>query len=172
MKIKSSFRLEKTNDDAIEKIRIKESITKTDAVNNILKLGLEAYFNKNETEKFEKKLEPKFDEIQKKFEFLSGQMKDLSTQTLGVDLKSYRMNIFLTDFAEAFFDDDDKFNLLKERTTKEVIKYRSHIKYAPKFGIIVLSYLKAILMRDIPSRFYSEIEAAYSVMAEKKKSEK
>ncbi len=171
MLVRNTFRFEKKDDDALEKIRIKENITKTKAINNIIKLGLEAYFNKNETgeaEKIDKKLAPKFDEIQKKFESLSGQMKDLSIQNMGVDLKSYRMNIFLTDFAKAFFSDDDKYNILNEGTNNEVEKYKFRIKYAPKFGVIVFNYLKAILKRDIPNQFYSEIEEAYSIILKEK----
>jgi metal-responsive CopG/Arc/MetJ family transcriptional regulator len=171
MKSTISFRLEKSVCDSLDKIKIKEKISRTDAIDKILKLGLEEYFNKNETGeagKIEKKLELKFEEIQKNFESLSGKMEELSTQTMGVDLKSYRMNIFLTDFVKVLFDDDEKFNNLNAGMIAKVEEYKFRINYAPRFGIIVFKYLKGILKKNIPVQFVSEIEEAYSIMLKEK----
>jgi hypothetical protein len=52
--------------DSLDKIKSKEKIS---GIDKILKIGLEEYFKENKTgepEKIEKKLAPKFDEIQKK----------------------------------------------------------------------------------------------------------
>jgi hypothetical protein len=87
---------------------------------------------------------------------------------MGVDLKSYRMNIFLTDFVKVLFDDDEKFNNLNAGMIAKVEEYKFRINYAPRFGIIVFKYLKGILKKNIPVQFVSEIEEAYSIMLKEK----
>ena len=162
MLIRNTFRFEKSDDDALEKIRIKENITKTKAINNILKLGLESYFNKpNESENDEKKMSSRFDAVEEKIKALSVQIKD-------VDLKSFRMNLFITDFAKAFFEDDEKFNHLNDGMVGKLEKYKIQIKYIPKLGFVVLKYMKSILNKNIPTQFYSEIDDIYSAMSNKK----
>lgn len=164
MKVKNSFRIEKTSDDALEKIRIKEKITKTDAINNIIQLGLEAYLNKKETSEsaeIEKSLSPRFDVIQEQFDSLSDQIKDF-------DLKSYRLNIFLIELAKKYFDDPEKYISFDSLITKKVEGYKKQIKYVPELGIVVLKYLKSILGKNIPDQFFSEIETIYSSMKNQK----
>ena len=147
-------RFEKVVDDAINKITIKENITKNKAMNKIIQLGLDEYFKKTKTTedvKIEKSLSPKFEEIKEKIESLSAQIK-------GVDLKSYRMNVFITDFAEAVFDDNDKFKNLNDGTRREVEKFKIQEKQMPKLGSVVLKYMKNILNKNLPDQFYSEIK--------------
>jgi metal-responsive CopG/Arc/MetJ family transcriptional regulator len=171
MKFTISFRLEKSVCDSLDKIKIKEKISRTDAIDKILKLGLEEYFKENKTgesEKIEKKLAPKFDEIQKNFESLSGQMKDLSTQTMGVDLKSYRMNIFLTDFVREYFQDNDKFTSFNNNILDKMDEYKKHIQHISKLGIIALKYVEGISNRKIPAQFCDEIKAAHLAMINEK----
>jgi uncharacterized metal-binding protein len=84
MEIQQTCRLPKSIDDAIKKIIISKNISKNKVMNEIIQLGLEAYFKKTRTDedmKIEKRLLPKFSEIQEKIESLSAQVK-------GVDLKS------------------------------------------------------------------------------------
>lgn len=156
-------RFEKSVDDAIDKITIKENTTKNKVMNKIIQMGLDAYFKKNETsenDKIEKKLAPRFDEIEQKMQFFSDQMKDL-------DLKSYRMNIFITDFAQAFFEGNEKFISLNNDVLNKVKSYRIQIKYIPKLGWIVLKYMQNILKQDIPDQFYSDIKDTHIAMNKK-----
>jgi hypothetical protein len=164
MEIKNTCRIPESVDDALNQIVVSKKITKNKAMNEIIQLGLEAYFKKTKTDedmKTEKKLLSKFSEIQEKIEFLSVQVK-------GVDLKSYRMNVFITDFAEAFFDDNDKFKNLTDGTRREVEKFKIQEKQMPKLGSVVLEYMQNILNKNLPDQFYSEIEAIYSGMNNKK----
>lgn len=164
MKSVTSFRIENSVIDSLDKIKIKEKISKTEAFDKILKLGLEVYFNENkpsESEKIEKKLSPKFDELQEKIQELSTQIKD-------VDLKSYRMNVFLTDFANIFFDKPDKFKVLNQGINTQMENYKINVKHIPKLGFIVLKYIQNILNKNPSDEFYSEIERSYSEMINKK----
>ena len=164
MEIKNTCRIPESVDDALNKIVVSKKITKNKAMNEIIQLGLEAYFKKTTTDedmKIEKSLSPKFEEIKEKIESLSAQIK-------GVDLKSYRMNVFITDFAEAFFDDNDKFKNLNDGTKREVEKFKIHEKQMPKLGSVVLKYMENILNKNLPDQFYSEIEAICLGMNDKK----
>lgn len=164
MKVKNSFRVEKSIDDALEKIKIKKKISKTEAINEILELGLEEYY-KQKTDSGNTKIDPcvspKFDELHEKIQALSDQIKDL-------DLKSYRMNIFVSDFAKAMINDAEKFSVLYDGVVKQLEAYKIQLKHTPKLGFVVLKYIKNILAKNIPDQFYSDVEKIYWAIIEGK----
>ena len=154
MLIRNTFRFEESDDDALEKIRIKENITKTKAINNILKLGLEAYFNENKTSETKKDLSVRFDDLEKKME--------------EIDLKSFRTNIFLADFVREFFQDNDKLTSFNNNILDKMDEYKKQIQLIPQLGIIALKYVKEISNRKIPGQFCDEIKAAHLAIMDKK----
>ncbi|MFZ2634186.1 MAG: hypothetical protein WA081_17370 [Desulfosalsimonadaceae bacterium] len=163
MEVKHTCRIPKIFDDAISKIVISKNTTKNKALNEIIQLGLEAYFKKNEpsgSEKIEKSLSLKFDEIQEKLGSLSDQVKD-------VDLKSYRLNLFMTEFVNVYFDNHDKFISFNNGVLSKLEEYKNQIKFIPQFGFVVLKYMKNILNKDIPDQFYSEVQKIYLAMKNK-----
>ena len=168
MKVQATCRFEKEDDDAIEKISIKENIKKSAATMKIFKLGLEAYYKENkasESEKIEKNLAPKFDKLQEK---MQEKFQELSTQIKDVDLKSVRMNVFLTDLAKDIFQDNDKFISFNNDVLSKLDDHKKRIKYIPPFGLIVLKYMKDISNKSAPIEFYSEIGKIYSAMINEK----
>jgi hypothetical protein len=164
MLIKNTIRLEKPDDDAIEKIKIKENIKKSVAINRIIKLGLEEYYKQkidSGNTKIDPGVSPKFDELHEKIQALSDQIKD-------VDLKSYRMNIFVSDFAKAMINDAEKFSALYDGVVKQFEAYKIQLKHTPKLGFVVLKYIKNILAKNIPDQFYSDVEKIYWAIIEGK----
>jgi len=164
MEVQFTCRYSKATDDSINKVVIKKKKSKNKVMNEIIQLGLEAYLNKKDTsesEKIEKNLKPRFDEIQEQFNSLSDLIKDF-------DLKSYRQNIFITEFVRNYFDDPEKFISFDNLITKKVEGYKKQIKFVPELGIVVLKYLKKILEKNIPDQFYSEVESIYLSMKKQK----
>jgi hypothetical protein len=164
MLVKNSYRIEKSIDVMIDKVCIKENIVKSHAVKKLIQLGLEVYFNENKSSESEK-IETKFDELQNNFQ---KKMQDLSTQIKAVDLKSFRMNIFLTDLAKDIFQDNDKFISFNKGVLGKLDDYKKELKLIPQFGLIVLKYMKDISNKNVPIQFYSEIEKTYSAMMNEK----
>jgi len=163
MEVKHTCRIPKISDDAINKIVISKKTTKNKALNEIIQLGLELYFKKVEpsgSEKIEKSLSLKFDEIQEKLGSLSDQVKD-------VDLKSYRLNLFMTEFVNVYFDNHDRFISFNNGVLSKLEEYKNQIKFIPQFGFVILKYMKNILNKDIPDQFYSEVEKIYLAMKNK-----
>jgi hypothetical protein len=164
MEVKNTCRIEKADDDAINRIVVKEKLSKNKALIKIIKLGLNAYFNEKpvpKKENSEDKFLSEIDDLQQK-------IQDLSLQITDVDLKSYRMNLFITDFAKLFFEGTDKFDSLNQELLVKMERYKTQIKYTPKLGFVVLKHIKDILNRNIPDEFYSEIENISMAMINKK----
>ena len=164
MEIQQTCRVPKSIDDAIKKIIISKKISKNKAMNEIIQLGLEVYFNENKSSESEK-IETKFDELQNNFQ---KKMQELSTQIKAVDLKSFRMNVFLTDLAKDIFQDNDKFISFNKGVLGKLDDYKKELKLIPQFGLIVLKYMKDISNKNVPIQFYSEIEKTYSAMMNEK----
>jgi hypothetical protein len=153
MKTVTSFRVKHTILDTLDKIKIKEKITRTDALDKVLALGLEAYFKENETSGTKKDLSIRFDDLEKKME--------------EIDLKSFITNTFLADFVKEYFQDNEKFTSFNNNILDKMDEYKKQIQLIPKLGIIALKYVKEISNRKIPTQFCDEIKTAYLAIMDK-----